>query len=139
MICERHGIALIEDCAHTMGAGVGRPATGTWGRPAASACRATSTPTAGEGGLLVTDDDDVAAQAILLSGSYMLYSLAPCAARRCECSNAGSTSTPNFSLRMSNLAAAVARPQLGAALRDRAARWNQRHAGSREALPARRT
>ena len=27
----------------------------------------------GEGGLLVTDDDDVAAHAILRSGSYMLY------------------------------------------------------------------
>ena len=36
--------------------------------------------------------------------------------------------TPNFSLRMSNLAAAVARPQLGAVLADRCKRWNQRYA-----------
>lgn len=27
----------------------------------------------GEGGLLVTDDEDIAAKAVLLSGSYMLY------------------------------------------------------------------
>ena len=50
----------------------GRP-TGTFG---AVGCFSTQTfkhANSGEGGLLVTDDDDIAARAILLSGSYMLY------------------------------------------------------------------
>jgi dTDP-4-amino-4,6-dideoxygalactose transaminase len=35
--------------------------------------------------------------------------------------------TPNLSLRMGNLAAALARPQLGTMLRERCARWNERY------------
>ena len=31
-ICRRHGVQVIEDCAHTMGAGWAGRATGTWGR-----------------------------------------------------------------------------------------------------------
>lgn len=33
-ICARHGIQLIEDCAHTMGAAWNGRLTGTWGRAA---------------------------------------------------------------------------------------------------------
>ena len=77
--------------------------------------------------MLVTDDEDLAAQAILLSGSYMNYGshLARPADAVFE---RWKYLTPNFSLRLSNLAAAPARPQLGAVLADRARRWNQRYA-----------
>lgn len=128
------GLSVVEDCAHTMGAGWrGRP-TGTFG---AAACFSTQTfkhVNSGEGGLFVTDDDDIAARAILLSGSYMLYEQhgttpPPEAVER------NRYITPNLSMRMSALAAAVARPQLEV-LEERAAIWNDRYTRLAELLAA---
>ena len=85
------------------------------------------------GGLLVTDDEDLAAQAILLSGSYMLYA-SHLARPPLEVFERWKYLVPNFSLRMSNLPAALARAQLGEVLRDRCRRWNQRYAWMQDAL-----
>ncbi len=126
-ICRRHGVQVIEDCAHTMGAAWAGQATGTWGRAGCFSLQSYKHANSGEGGLLVTDDEDVAAQAILFSGSYMLYRSH--LARPCdEVFERWKYTTPNFSLRMSNLAAAIVRPQLGALLADRCRRWNDRYA-----------
>lgn len=124
-LCNDLGITVIEDCAHTMGARwAGRP-TGTFGRVGCFSLQAYKHVNAGEGGLIATDDDDVAARAILYSGSYMLYRQ-----HRARPSDAvfarWKDITPNFSLRMSNLAAAVARPQL-ALVTERAGVWNDRY------------
>ena len=125
-ICQRHGVQVIEDCAHTMGASWAGKPTGTWGRVGCFSLQSYKHANSGEGGLLVTDDDDVAAQAILFSGSYMLYRSH--GARPADAVfERWKYLTPNFSLRMSNLAAAVARPQLGATLADRCHRWNERY------------
>ncbi len=132
-ICAEHEIQVIEDCAHTMGAAWnGRP-TGTWGRAGCFSLQSYKHINAGEGGLLVTDDEDIAAQAILYSGSYMLYR-SHLARPADEVFERWKYLTPNFSLRMSNLAAAVARPQLGASLADRCARWNERYRWLQDAL-----
>ncbi len=125
-ICARHGLALVEDCAHTMGAGWAGRLTGTWGAVGCFSVQSYKHANGGEGGLLVTDDDDVAAQAILMSGSYMhwrAHALRPADA----VFERWKYVTPNFSLRMSNLVAAIVRPQLGASLADRCRRWNERH------------
>jgi dTDP-4-amino-4,6-dideoxygalactose transaminase len=132
-VCRRHGVPLIEDCAHTMGAAWAGKATGTWGRAACFSLQSYKHANAGEGGLLVTDDDDVAARAILHSGSYMLYRSHQ-ARPADEVFERWKYTTPNFSMRMSNLAAAVARPQLGEVLKDRCRRWNQRYAWLATAL-----
>jgi dTDP-4-amino-4,6-dideoxygalactose transaminase len=132
-VCRRHGVQLIEDCAHTMGAAWDGQATGTWGRAGCFSLQSYKHANSGEGGLLATDDEDVAAQAVLFSGSYMLYR-SHLARPGDEVFERWKYLTPNFSLRMSNLAAAVARPQLGAVLKDRCARWNQRHAWLAAAL-----
>jgi dTDP-4-amino-4,6-dideoxygalactose transaminase len=132
-VCRRHGVQLIEDCAHTMGAAWDGQATGTWGRAGCFSLQSYKHANSGEGGLLATDDEDVAAQAILFSGSYMLYR-SHLARPGDEVFERWKYLTPNFSLRMSNLAAAVARPQLGAVLKDRCARWNQRYAWLAAAL-----
>lgn len=125
-VCLRHGVQLIEDCAHTMGAAWDGQPTGTWGRAGAFSLQSYKHANAGEGGLLVTDDEDLAAQAILMSGSYMLWRSH--GARPADAVfERWKYLTPNFSLRMGNLPAAVVRPQLGAVLKDRCARWNQRH------------
>ena len=125
-ICQRHGVQVIEDCAHTMGASWAGKPTGTWGRIGCFSLQSYKHANSGEGGLLVTDDEDVAAQAILFSGSYMLYR-AHGARPADDVFERWKYLTPNFSLRMSNLAAAVARPQLGATLIDRCGRWNERY------------
>jgi dTDP-4-amino-4,6-dideoxygalactose transaminase len=124
-LCDDLGVTVIEDCAHTMGARwAGRP-TGTFGRAGCFSLQAYKHVNAGEGGLIATDDEDVAAQAILYSGSYMLYRQ-----HRSRPSDAvfarWKDVTPNYSMRMSNLVAAVARPQLGL-LAGRARIWNDRH------------
>lgn len=125
-VCRRQGLDLIEDCAHTMGASWdGRP-TGTWGRAGCFSLQSYKHANAGEGGLLVTDDEDLAARAILYSGSYMLYR-SHLARPDDSVFERWKHVTPNFSLRMGNLAAAVARPQLGAVLRERCERWNERY------------
>ena len=121
-ICDRHGIAVVEDCAHTMGAKWDGKHTGTWGKVGCYSAQTYKHINSGEGGLLVTDDDDVAAQAILMSGCYMMYDqhlLKPGP----EVFERWKYLTPNFSMRMSNLAAALLRPQI-AMLADRAAHWN---------------
>lgn len=125
-ICDRYNIAVIEDCAHTMGAKWDGKHTGTWGKVGCFSTQTYKHINAGEGGLLVTDDDDVAAQAILMSGCYMMYDqhiLRPPA----EVFERWKYLTPNFSMRMSNLAASLLRPQISQ-LADRGRRWNHIYA-----------
>lgn len=125
-ICDKHGITIIEDCAHTMGAKWDGKHTGTWGKVGCYSAQTYKHINSGEGGLLVTDDDDVAAQAILMSGCYMMYNqhiLKPSA----EVFERWKYVTPNFSMRMSNLAASLLRPQISQ-LADRGRRWNHIYA-----------
>ncbi len=124
-LMDRLGVAVIEDCAHTMGAGWAGKPTGTFGKVGCFSLQSYKHVNGGEGGLLVTNDEDVAARAILYSGSYMLY-----AQHRSRPSEAAFARwkdvTPNYSMRMSNLVAAISRPQIRM-LEDRARIWNDRH------------
>lgn len=124
-ICDAAGIIVIEDCAHTMG--------GAWrgvpsGRHGAVGCYSTQTykhMNSGEGGLLITDDEDIAARAVLLSGSYMLYER-HLAVPGPDIFERHKYDMPNISGRMDNLRAAILRPQLKI-LADQVARWNARY------------
>ncbi len=133
-VCDARGIAIVEDCAHTLGARWAGRQTGTWGKVGCFSTQSYKHINSGEGGLLVTDDDDVCAQAILASGSYMFYaehrSRPPA-----EAFERWRYRTPNFSLRMSCLAAALLRPQL-AALPERAALWNAHYRALEAGLAA---
>jgi dTDP-4-amino-4,6-dideoxygalactose transaminase len=125
-ICDKWCIAIVEDCAHTMGAKWDGKHTGTWGKAGCYSSQTYKHINSGEGGLLVTDDEDVAAQAILMSGCYMMYDQhilkpGPDVFERWK------YVTPNFSMRMSNLAAALLRPQIGQ-LAERGRRWNHIYA-----------
>lgn len=124
-LCDALGVMLIEDCAHTMGAfWDGRP-TGTFGSVGCFSTQTFKHINSGEGGLLVTDDEDIAAQAILLSGSYMLYEQHGAAPPN-EVFERHRATTPNWSMRMSALAAAVAHPQIEE-LPERRRTWNERY------------
>ncbi len=124
-LTDRLGITVIEDCAHTMGAKWAGKPSGTFGKVGCYSLQSYKHANGGEGGLLVTEDDDIAARAILFSGSYMLYEQ-----HRSRPSEAvfarWKDITPNYSMRMSNLVAAITRPQIGL-LEERARIWNDRH------------
>ncbi|MEJ6389377.1 DegT/DnrJ/EryC1/StrS family aminotransferase [Gymnodinialimonas ulvae] len=121
-ICDAAGVKVIEDCAHTMG--------GAWrgvpsGRHGLVGCYSTQTYkhiNSGEGGLLISDDAEVMAKAVMLSGSYMLYGKNGAVPPVDTFENVKYV-TPNVSGRMDNLRAAILRPQL-ADLPAQIARWN---------------
>ncbi|MCY0092866.1 DegT/DnrJ/EryC1/StrS family aminotransferase [Hoeflea ulvae] len=72
-IVQRHGLILIEDCAHTMGAAWNGRKSGNFGLAGCFSTQTYKHLNSGEGGLLTSDDAEFMARAIILSGSYMLY------------------------------------------------------------------
>ncbi|ACN13435.1 aminotransferase, DegT/DnrJ/EryC1-family protein [Desulforapulum autotrophicum HRM2] len=124
-ICNTRGLTLIEDCAHTMGAYWDQKKSGSFGKVGCFSTQTYKHMNSGEGGLLVTDDPEVIARAIILSGSYMLYERHT---SRPDMSVFESLKTmvPNYSCRMDNLRAALLRPQL-ADLDTQCRRWNERY------------
>jgi len=60
-LCAERGLAMIEDAAHSPLATVGGRTLGTWGLAGAFSFFSNKVLAVGEGGLLATDDDDVAA------------------------------------------------------------------------------
>ncbi len=62
-LCDDHGLALIEDCAHSPDASRGGRMAGAWGEAACFSFFSNKVLAVGEGGLLATDDDAVAERA----------------------------------------------------------------------------
>ena len=124
-LCGRLGVTVIEDCAHTMGGAYAGVVAGRHGRVACYSMQTYKHMNAGEGGFLASDDADVMARAVLLSGSYMLYGK-HLAAPPMEAFEAVRLDIPNISGRMDNLRAAILRPQI-AMLPDRVKRWAARY------------
>lgn len=122
-LCDRLGVAVVEDCAHTMGATWRGVPSGRHGKVAAYSMQTYKHINSGEGGFVITDDPQVAARAVLLSGSYMLYARHR-AAPPPEAFEGIRLDTPNISGRMDNLRAAILRPQLPL-LADRVTRWGR--------------
>lgn len=133
-LCRAHGVTLIEDCAHTMGATWNGTRSGNFGKAACFSTQTYKHLNSGEGGLLTTADDDLIARAILMSGSYMLYErhgTLPSA----ESFAAVRYHTPNYSGRMDNLRATILRAQLPQLERN-CARWNERYRALEQRLSA---
>ena len=121
-IAEAHGIIVIEDCAHTMGARWNGKRSGNFGHVAAFSTQTYKHMNSGEGGLLTTNDALIAAKATIMSGSYMLYERHG-AGPSAEVFDSIKTKMPNFSCRLDHLRAALIRSQM-AHLDDNIARWN---------------
>jgi dTDP-4-amino-4,6-dideoxygalactose transaminase len=121
-VCGALGIEVIEDCAHTMGAAWNGVASGRHGRIGCYSTQTYKHIKSGEGGLLVSDDAEVMARAIVLSGSYMLYPRHTARPPVDRFENV-KYDTPNVSGRMDHLRAAILRVQL-ADLPAQVARWN---------------
>ena len=124
-LCDTKGIRVIEDCAHTMGARWKGRLSGTDGIIGCYSTQTYKHMNSGEGGLLITDDAEVAARAIMLSGSYMLFER-HVAAPPPEAFAEIKYQTPNVSGRMDHLRAAILRPQL-ARLESQCEAWNARY------------
>ena len=58
-LCQKKGVALIEDCAHSLGSLLNGNHTGLFGDAGVYSLYATKTIPAGEGGILVTKDKDL--------------------------------------------------------------------------------
>lgn len=127
-----HDVVMIEDCAHTMGATFNGVKSGAHGAMACFSSQTYKHINSGEGGLLTSNDEEMMARAIVLSGSYMLFERHE-AAPPVEAFEALKLQTPNCSGRMDNLRAAILRPQLQK-LDANGERWNKRYDAFAHAL-----
>ncbi len=109
-LCNAADIPVIEDAAHSLGTTWNGRNIGTIGKVGCFSFQSYKLVNAGEGGILITDDPELAARAVIMSGayetnwkkhpgmqnSYMLWQ----------------NKLPLYNMRMQNLSAAVIRPQL---------------------------
>ena len=125
-ICDKHGAILLEDCAHSLGVMYGGEHSGLVGKVCAVSSQSYKMINSGEGGVLLTDDPDVAAQTAVYAGAYEGLSAKHMTVPPKEYFKDYPVTLPNYSLRMSSLAAAVIRPQI-ATLEERIEKYNQRY------------
>jgi dTDP-4-amino-4,6-dideoxygalactose transaminase len=124
-LCNELGIQVLEDCAHTMGASWDGVKSGNFGQVAAFSLQTYKHMNTGEGGLVVTDDAQIAARLIMHSGSYMLYERHGAAPAPEVFENIRLVSA-NMSGRMDNIRAVLALAQLPN-LDKNCERWNHRY------------
>ncbi|MDA7598454.1 aminotransferase class I/II-fold pyridoxal phosphate-dependent enzyme [Alphaproteobacteria bacterium] len=122
-ICASHDICLIEDCAHTMGAKWRGIRSGNFGKVAAFSTQTYKHMNSGEGGFLTTNDAEIAARAVVSSGSYMLYGRHGAIPAE-DVFQKIRLHAPNYSGRMDQMRAAILRAQLPN-LEENVDRWNQ--------------
>ena len=70
-IAERHGLVVVEDAAHAPGASLGGRMCGTLGRVGCFSFFSNKNLPVGEGGMIVTDDEELAARLRLLRSHGM--------------------------------------------------------------------
>jgi dTDP-4-amino-4,6-dideoxygalactose transaminase len=100
-LARRHGLLLVEDAACALGAGVGERRCGAWGAAGCFSFHPRKIITTGEGGMVMTDDDDLGEQLRLLRNHG---GVAATVGQRFE--------RHGFNYRLSELNAALGRVQL---------------------------
>ncbi|MCV2893262.1 DegT/DnrJ/EryC1/StrS family aminotransferase [Lentibacter sp. XHP0401] len=113
-LCDARDIPVIEDAAHSLGTTWHGRNIGTIGRIGCFSFQSYKLVNAGEGGILVTDDADLLAQTVIMSGAYehnwrkhgAIDEALEAAFARWQ------NHLPLYNLRLGNLSAAVIRPQL---------------------------
>jgi len=115
-LCAARGIPVVEDAAHSLGTTWAGRKIGTIGRVGCFSFQSYKLVNAGEGGIMITDDPDLVARAVIMSGAYehnwakhMTEDDAALKAAFAHWQN----KLPLYNLRMGNLSAAIIRPQLG--------------------------
>lgn len=131
-LCELHGLILIEDCAHTMGATWKGKPSGTFGLAGCFSTQTYKHMNSGEGGFLASSDPDFMARATILSGSYMLYGRHGAGPSE-DHFDRPRYEMPNCSARLDNLRATVLLDQIPS-MPGRIARWNSLYRALAERL-----
>ncbi|MEL7279588.1 MAG: aminotransferase class I/II-fold pyridoxal phosphate-dependent enzyme [Pseudomonadota bacterium] len=114
-LCDAREIPVVEDAAHSLGTVWAGRKIGTIGRVGAFSFQSYKLINAGEGGIMVTDDADLVARAVIMSGAYEHNWAKHIADQDTELMAAFArwqNQLPLYNLRMSNLSAAVIRPQI---------------------------
>jgi len=113
VLCEKYNVILLEDSAHSLGVLWKGKQTGTLGLSGAYSAQSYKMIDGGEGGLLVTNNKDVAFKAMLYSGCYESNWKKHFGTEESEVALSKLVNTlPAYNFRMSNLSAAVLLPQL---------------------------
>jgi len=117
-LCEARNIPVVEDAAHSLGTTWDGRNIGTIGRVGCFSFQSYKMINAGEGGIMITDDPDLVARAVIMSGAYE-HNWKKHKGPHGDNSDAlelafarWQNQVPLYNLRMSNLSAAVIRPQL---------------------------
>ena len=109
-LCQAAGIPVIEDAAHSLGTLWHGRRIGTLGKVGCFSFQSYKLVNAGEGGMLITDDPEIAARTVIMSGAYeQNWKKHP------GFQNSyghWQNRLPLYNMRMQNLSAAVIRPQL---------------------------
>ncbi|GHG90528.1 DegT/DnrJ/EryC1/StrS family aminotransferase [Pseudodonghicola xiamenensis] len=117
-LCAARDIPVIEDAAHSLGTVWDGKNIGTIGKIGCFSFQSYKMINAGEGGIMITDDADLVARAVIMSGAYEHNW------KKHKGPHGDNSETlqlaferwqnqlPLYNLRMSNLSAAVIRPQL---------------------------
>ncbi|MGR3502933.1 DegT/DnrJ/EryC1/StrS family aminotransferase [Pseudaestuariivita sp.] len=104
------GVPVIEDAAHSLGTTWKGQNIGTLGAMGCFSFQSYKMVNAGEGGILITDDADLAARAVIMSGAYehnwAKHPVLQAPFARWQ------NQLPLYNTRLSNLSAAIIRPQL---------------------------
>ncbi len=123
-LADARGIPVIEDAAHSLGTTWHGRNIGTIGRVGCFSFQSYKMVNAGEGGIMITDDPELAARAVIMSGAYEQNWKKHPGLQNSYCH--WQNKLPLYNLRMQNLSAAVIRPQLPA-LADRVAKGRAGH------------
>jgi dTDP-4-amino-4,6-dideoxygalactose transaminase len=109
-LARRHDLKVIEDAAHATGASYRGKKVGTLGDITSFSFYATKNLTTGEGGMLTTDEDEVAAKVRALRG----HGLSADAWKRYSASGSAfyEVTAPGFNYRTTDIQAAIGRGQL---------------------------
>ncbi|SHL99504.1 dTDP-4-amino-4,6-dideoxygalactose transaminase [Roseovarius litoreus] len=114
-LCDARGLPVIEDAAHSLGTTWSGRNIGTIGLVGCFSFQSYKLVNAGEGGIMITDDPDLVARAVIMSGAYE-HNWAKHITTKDDALNAAfetwQNRLPLYNLRMNNLSAAVIRPQL---------------------------
>ncbi len=109
-LCNDADVPVIEDAAHSLGTQWNGEKIGTIGKVGCFSFQSYKMINGGEGGMLITDDEEVIARAIIMSGAYehnwQKHRLSINAFAKYQ------NILPLYNLRMNNLSAAIIQPQL---------------------------
>ncbi len=109
-LADARDIPVIEDAAHSLGTTWNGRNIGTIGRVGCFSFQSYKLLNAGEGGILITDDADLVARAVIMSGAYehnwKKHPVLQDSFARWQ------NQLPLYNTRLSNLSAAIIRPQI---------------------------